>query len=196
MKGSPLADPETVFLKLGDVLFHPLITGIILCAVLAAIMSTISSQLLVCSSSVTKDFYMTFFNKHASSRVQVLVSRLSVLLVAAVATYLAYLPNKSILSIVSQAWAGFGASFGSVLLLSLYWKKMTKWGALAGIVAGGATVIIWISAGLSSFLYEMIHGFAFSFLAVIVVSKLTAGQNEHISEEFDEMEKHLEKHSI
>jgi len=196
MKGTPLSDPETVFVKLGDVLFHPLITGVILCAVLAAIMSTISSQLLVCSSSVTKDFYMTFLNKHASPQFQVTVSRISVLLVAAVATYLAYLPNKSILSIVSQAWAGFGASFGSVLLISLYWRDMTKWGALAGMVVGGLTVIIWINAGLSAFLYEMIPGFGLSFLSVIIVSKLTAKSSKAINDEFDIMEQHLEKHSL
>jgi len=196
LAGAPLSDPETVFLMLGDALFHPLVTGVILCAVLAAIMSTISSQLLVCSSSVTKDFYMTFLNRHASSETQVLVSRLSVLLVAAVATYLAYLPNKSILSIVSQAWAGFGASFGSVLLLSLYWPKMTKWGALAGMAAGGLTVIGWIAAGLSAYLYEMIPGFALSFLSVIIVSKLTAKPNEAIAAEFAEMEKDLKTHRL
>ena len=193
MNNAPLADPETVFLKLGDILFHPFITGVILSAVLAAIMSTISSQLLVCSSSITKDFFMTFMNKKADNKTQMLIGRFSVLLVAAVATYFAYLPNKSILSIVSQAWAGFGASFGSVLLISLYWKKMTKWGAIAGMVVGGGTVIIWILAGLSGYLYEMLPGFILSFVSIIIVSNLTAKPNAEIDKEFAAMEKILKE---
>lgn len=188
---SPLSDPETVFLRLGDILFHPFITGIILSAVLAAIMSTISSQLLVCSSSITKDFYLTFFNKQASEKQQMVIGRLAVLVVAAFATVLAYLPNKTILDIVGQAWAGFGSSFGPVLLLSLYWKRMTKWGALSGMIVGGLTVIIWIVAGLSGYMYEMIPGFSLSLISVIVVSLLTKKPDESIDEEFTRMEKTL-----
>lgn len=191
-RNSPLADPETVFLRLGDILFHPFITGIILAAVLAAIMSTISSQLLVCSSSITKDFYMTFLNKEAAPKQQVLVSRLAVLIVAAIATFFAYLPNKTILDIVGQAWAGFGSSFGPVLLLSLYWKKMTKWGALAGMVVGGLTVIIWIATGLTGYLYEMVPGFSLSLISVVVVSLLTKQTDKAVDKEFADMEKILE----
>ncbi|KMT22268.1 sodium/proline symporter PutP [Clostridium cylindrosporum] len=187
-KGTPLSNPETVFLKLGDILFHPFIVGIILSAVLAAIMSTISSQLLVCSSSVTKDFYLAFSKKEVSDKKQMLVGRFSVLAVALIATIFAYLPNKSILDIVGQAWAGFGSSFGPVLLLSLYWKKMTKWGALAGMVTGGATVILWIVTGLSKGLYEMIPGFILSLLAVLIVSLLTYTPDESIDKEFKDME--------
>ena len=188
---SPLSDPETVFLRLGDVLFHPFITGIILAAVLAAIMSTISSQLLVCSSSITKDFYLAFFNKKASEKQQMLIGRFAVLVVAAFATVLAYLPNKTILNIVGQAWAGFGSSFGPVLLLSLYWKRMTKWGALSGMIVGGLTVITWIMAGLSGFMYEMIPGFSLSLISVIVVSLLTKKPDESIDKDFALMEKTL-----
>jgi len=185
---SPLSDPETVFLHLGGILFHPFITGIILAAVLAAIMSTISSQLLVCSSSITKDFYLTFFNKEASEKKQMLIGRLSVLVVAAFATLIAYLPNKTILDIVGQAWAGFGSSFGPVLLLSLYWKRMTKWGALSGMVVGGLTVIIWIISDLSRYLYEMIPGFSLSLISVIVVSLLTEKVHESVNNDFSDME--------
>lgn len=185
---SPLSDPETVFLRLGDILFHPFIMGIILSAVLAAIMSTISSQLLVCSSSITKDFYMTFFNKEATEKQQMVVGRLSVLAVAAFATIFAYLPNKTILDIVGQAWAGFGSSFGPVLLLSLHWKRMTKWGALAGMLVGGLTVITWILSGLSTYLYEMIPGFALSLISVIIVSLLTKQPDSSVNEEFAKME--------
>jgi SSS family solute:Na+ symporter len=190
---SPLSDPETVFLRLGDILFHPFITGIILAAVLAAIMSTISSQLLVCSSSITKDFYLVFFNKEASVKKQMIIGRLSVIVVSALATFLAYLPNKTILDIVGQAWAGFGSSFGPVLLLSLYWKRMNKWGALSGMIVGGITVVIWITSGLSTYMYEMVPGFTLSLISVIAVSLLTKKPDESINKEFINMEKVLNK---
>lgn len=190
---SPLSDPETVFLRLGDVLFHPFITGIILAAVLAAIMSTISSQLLVCSSSITKDFYLTFFNKKASEKQQMFIGRISVLIVAALATILAYLPNKSILNIVGQAWAGFGSSFGPVLLLSLYWKRMNKWAALSGMIVGGLTVILWITFGLSSYMYEMVPGFLLSFISVVLVGLLTKQTDESINKDFTNMKEILKK---
>lgn len=190
---SPLSDPETVFLRLGDILFHPFITGIILAAVLAAIMSTISSQLLVCSSSITKDFYLTFLNKKASEKTQMLVGRWSVLIVSAVATFFAYMPNKTILDIVGQAWAGFGSSFGPVLLLSLYWKRMNKWGALSGMIVGGLTVILWITFGLSSYMYEMVPGFLLSFISVVLVSLLTKQTDESINKDFTNMKEILKK---
>lgn len=185
---SPLGDPETVFLRLGDILFHPFITGIILSAVLAAIMSTLSSQLLVCSSSVTKDFYLTFFNKKATEKQQMVIGRLAVVVIAAFATILAYLPNKTILDIVGQAWAGFGSAFGPVLLLSLYWKRMNKWGALSGMIVGGLTVILWITTGLSAYIYEMIPGFFLSLISVVVVSLLTEEVHEDVHDEFSKME--------
>ncbi|MBU3093016.1 sodium/proline symporter PutP [Clostridium sp. CF011] len=189
----PLKDPETVFLRLGDVLFHPFITGIILAAVLSAIMSTISSQLLVCSSSITRDFYLTFLNKEASDKQQMKIGKISILIVSAVATFFAYLPNKTILNIVGQAWAGFGSSFGPVLLLSLYWKRMTKWGALSGMVVGGLTVIVWIVSGLSTYMYEMVPGFILSLIAVIIVSVITEKPEESINKEFKKMEEILAK---
>ncbi|MEG2339062.1 MAG: sodium/solute symporter, partial [Clostridium sp.] len=201
-KGIKLEDPETVFLVLGDILFHPFITGIILAAVLAAIMSTISSQLLVCASSVTQDFYLTFFKKDISDKKKIIISRCAVVGVALVATIFAYLDNKSILNIVGQAWAGFGCSFGPVILMSLYWRRMTKWGALSGMLAGGLTVIGWISARgfistmgvpapdfLVSMLsmYEMIPGFLASLIATYVVSKFTA-KPEGVDADFDKMD--------
>lgn len=187
-----LQNPETVFLRLGDVLFHPFITGIILSAVLAAIMSTISSQLLVCSSSVTKDFFLTFYKKEVSGSKQILIGRLSVLAVALVATVFAYTLDDSILNIVGHAWAGFGSSFGPVLLLSLYWKRMTKWGALSGMLGGGITVIIWIATNLSATLiYAMVPGFLVSLIAVVIVSLLTQKPDPSIDEEFNLMKKTL-----
>lgn len=187
-----LEDPETVLIVFADILFHPLITGFILAAILAAIMSTVSSQLLVTSSAVTEDFYRTFFRKQASDKELVLIGRLAVLIVAIISLSIAFTPKKTILDLVGNAWAGFGSAFGPVILLSLYWKRMTKWGALAGMIVGGITVIIWLAIpGLSDFLYEIIPGFLLSLIAVIVISKLTKDPNKPVQDQFEQMEEKL-----
>ncbi|MFT4767738.1 MAG: sodium/proline symporter [Glaciecola sp.] len=174
-----LADPETIFILLSQVLFHPLAGGFLLAAILAAIMSTISSQLLVSSSSLTEDFYKTFVHRSASQKELVLVGRLSVLAVSLVAIVLAFDRSASILSLVSNAWAGFGAAFGPIILLSLFWKRFTRNGALAGMITGAVTVLMWIYAPLeingqplSAYLYEIVPGFALSSIAAISVSLL------------------------
>ena len=123
-----------------NALFHPLITGFLLAALLAAIMSTISSQLLVSSSSLTEDFYRLFLRKQASERELVNVGRVAVALVALVAIYIARDPDSKVLGLVSNAWAGFGAAFGPLILLSLTWQRMTGTGAVAGLVTGAAVV--------------------------------------------------------
>lgn len=185
MNGMTLEDPETVFIALGDILFHPIITGFILSAILAAVMSTISSQLLVTSSSLTEDLYKTFFRRDASDKELVFLGRLSVLIISVIGLALAWEKNDTILDLVSYAWAGFGAAFGPAILLSLYWKRMTKWGALAGMVVGAVTVIVWSKVPALAEWYELIPGFAFSLIAVIVVSLMT--KTEGITEErFDE----------
>ena len=177
--GLIIDDPETIFIVLANLLFHPLVTGFLLAALLAAIMSTISSQLLVASSSLTEDFYRLFMRKQASEAETVAVGRICVLLVALIAIALARDPQSGVLSLVSNAWAGFGAAFGPLIILSLTWNKMTGSGALAGLVTGAATVIMWIAAGWNSnFLggpgvYEIIPGFALAWLAIIVVSNTT-----------------------
>ncbi|WP_079504654.1 sodium/proline symporter PutP [Mesobacillus jeotgali] len=184
-----LDNPETVFIMFANILFNPYITGFLLAAILAAIMSTISSQLLVTSSALTEDFYKAFFRREASDKELVFVGRAAVLLVALIGIALSYTPNDTILSLVGNAWAGFGAAFGPVMILSLYWKNMNRWGALSGIIVGALTVIIWISIdGLSEFMYEMIPGFFLSLVAVIVVSKITTGPGKAVKEEFKEME--------
>jgi sodium/proline symporter len=191
-EGTKLADPETVFIKLGEILFHPLITGFLLAAILAAIMSTISSQLLVTSSSLTEDLYKVLFRRSASDKELVFVGRLSVLIVSLVAAALAYQQNDTILRLVGYAWAGFGASFGPVILLSLFWRRMTKWGALAGMIAGASTVILWTqSEYLKNLLYEMIPGFAASLLAIIIVSLLTKQPSNKVLDQFDQFKKSL-----
>ena len=159
-RGVTLEDPETVFIMFSNALFHPFITGFLLSAILAAIMSTISSQLLVTSSALTEDIYKTFFKRDATDKQLVGIGRLTVLLVSIIAILLSLTPNDTILDLVGYAWAGFGSAFGPAILLSLYWKRMNVWGALAGIVVGAVTVIIWISnEALKGFMYEMIPGF-------------------------------------
>nr|WP_282597712.1 sodium/proline symporter PutP [Bacillus sp. REN3] len=187
-----LGNPETIFILFSNILFHPYITGFLLAAILAAIMSTISSQLLVTSSALTEDFYKAFFRRDASDKELVFVGRLTVLLVAVVGIALSYTPNNTILSLVGNAWAGFGAAFGPVILLSLYWKRMNRWGALAGIIVGAVTVMVWISIpGLSEFLYEMVPGFFLSLIAVVGVSLATNKPRKEIIAEFKEMENEI-----
>nr|WP_281427510.1 sodium/proline symporter PutP [Mesobacillus maritimus] len=196
MNGTTLENSETIFIYFADVLFHPYITGFLLAAVLAAIMSTISSQLLVTSSSLTEDFYKAFFKRNASDKELVFVGRLAVLIVAIVGVSLSLYPSDTILGLVGYAWAGFGSAFGPVLLLSLYWKRMTKWGALAGMIVGAVTVLIWANIDiLADFMYEMIPGFFLSLLAVIFVSLLTKKPDDAIHHKFDEMEKVLHEES-
>jgi len=192
--GTTLNDPETIFILLSQVLFSPFVAGFLLAAILAAIMSTISSQLLVTSSSLTGDFYRTFLNQEASDKQLVFVGRISVLVVAMVAVFLAYDRESSILSLVSNAWAGFGAAFGPVVILSLYWKKMNRNGALAGMVIGAATVLFWIYApitingqSLSAFVYEIVPGFILCTIAIIVVSKLTWQEQADVDSDFEQM---------
>lgn len=185
-----LADPETIFIELGTILFHPIITGFLISAILAAVMSTISSQLLVTSSSLTEDLYKTFFRRNATDRELVFLGRLAVLLVSIIALLLSWEQNDTILNLVGYAWAGFGSAFGPVVLLSLYWKRMTRWGALAGMIAGALTVIIWANTSLSDTVYEMIPGFATSLAAVIIVSSLTTTAAETMRR-FEEFERVL-----
>ncbi|SEK45783.1 solute:Na+ symporter, SSS family/sodium/proline symporter [Colwellia chukchiensis] len=192
--GMPLEDSETIFILLGQVLFHPLIGGFLLAAILAAIMSTISSQLLVTSSSLTGDFYQAFLNKDASEKQLVLVGRLSVAAVALVAITLAYDRDSSILTLVSNAWAGFGAAFGPIVIMSLYWKQMNRHGALAGMITGALTVLVWIYApitingqSLSAVMYEIVPGFVMASIAIVVVSRLTAKTQPELEAVFEQV---------
>lgn len=178
--GLVLDDPETIFILLANLLFHPLVTGFLYAALLAAVMSTISSQLLVSSSSLTEDFYRLFLRKTASEREAVNVGRLSVALVAAAAMVIARDPESQVLGLVAHAWAGFGAAFGPLILLSLTWDRMTGAGAVAGLITGAAVVAGWIALGwdqrlpgMEEGLYEIVPGFLAAWLAIVVVSGLT-----------------------
>lgn len=175
--GASLKDPETIFIFLSQVLFHPFVSGFLLAAILAAIMSTISSQLLVSSSSLTEDFYRRLVRPHASDSERVLVGRLAVAAVMLAALVMALNPSNNILGLVSNAWAGFGAAFGPVILLSLYWSRMNHAGATAGILAGAGTVLFWIYAPvqidgmpLAEVIYELVPGFILSLFAAVTAS--------------------------
>ena len=180
------ANAERVFIIMSQQLATPFFTGIIWSAILAAIMSTASSQLLVTASAVAKDLYQPFIHKGASQKELLLVSRITVLVVALIAIFLASDPNSYIFQIVSYAWAGFGACFGPAILLSLYWKRMTLRGAYAGVLVGGITVLIWRQFQWLG-LYELVPGFLLSALSIIVVSLLDKAPDMDIQNKFDEM---------
>ena len=175
------ADSEKVFMILVDQLTHPLVGGILLAAVLAAIMSTADSQLLVTSSALTEDLYRVMIRPQASNKELVWVSRGTVIGVAALACIIAFKPDSSVLGLVSYAWAGFGATFGPLILLSLYWKRMTRNGAIAGIIGGGITVLVWkqLTGGLFD-LYEIVPGFIVSVLLIVIFSKIDKQPSEKI----------------
>lgn len=179
-RGLAVPDPETIFILLAEALFHPAVTGFLYAALLAAIMSTISSQLLVSSSSLTEDFYRLFLRRGASEAEAVRIGRLCVALVAAAAVGIAADPASEVLGLVANAWAGFGAAFGPLILLSLTWPRMTGAGALAGLVSGAGVVAGWIALGWNRSLaggpglYEIVPGFAAALLAIVIVSRLTA----------------------
>ncbi|MES9815662.1 MAG: sodium/proline symporter PutP [Candidatus Thiodiazotropha sp.] len=174
---TPLKDAEKVFIRLVDLLFHPLVAGVCLAAILAAIMSTADSQLLVSSSTFTGDLYRLLLRKRASEAELVVVGRLAVLSIALIAFLLALDRESRVLDLVSYAWAGFGAAFGPTVLLSLYWKGMNRWGALAGILSGGLTVVLWkpLQGGLFD-LYEIVPGFLISLAMIVLVSRLTSSR--------------------
>ncbi|PCD07796.1 sodium/proline symporter PutP [Peribacillus simplex] len=193
LTNSPLGDrnAESVFIILAKELFPSLITGFLLAAILAAVMSTIASQLLVSASALTDDFYKQFIRPNASDKELVLVGRFGVLAISAIALLLAFNPSGTILKLVGYAWAGFGAAFGPVIMLSLYWKRMTKWGALAGMIVGTATVIVWDMIDKFAEIYEIIPGFIAGSIAVVVFSLLTAKPTKDIEEEFNQAIKNL-----
>ena len=181
-----LPDPETVFISLGQLLFHPFVAGFMLAAILAAIMSTISSQLLVSSSALVEDLYHAFNRKELGEKSSVLLGRVAVMIVSVVAALMAWQADDSILKLVSFAWAGFGASFGPVVLLALYWRRLTRWGALAGMTTGAVVAAVWanLSGGIFD-LYELLPGFVANLIVTIVVSLVTEVA-PGVDAEFDE----------
>lgn len=183
------AASETVFMVMINSLFHPLVAGLMLAAILAAIMSTADSQLLVASSALTQDLYHVLLRRNASDKELVFASRLAVILIAIFAALFAMDPNSNVLILVGYAWAGFGAAFGPAILLSLMWKRMTRNGALAGMISGGLMVIIWknLTGGIFD-IYELLPAFIVATAAIIMVSLLDKQPDVEITELFSQIE--------
>ncbi|MEJ2106809.1 MAG: sodium/proline symporter PutP [Acidiferrobacteraceae bacterium] len=181
------ADTEKVFIIMVNTLFHPVVAGVCLAAILAAIMSTADSQMLVAASALTEDLYRAFLRREAGHVELVWAGRIAVVLIAVVALALAWDPGRKVLDLVAYAWGGFGAAFGPVLLMSLYWRRMTRNGALAGMLVGGTVVVIWkhLSGGWFD-LYELVPGFVLALIAIFVVSILDRPPPAEIGVEFDE----------
>ncbi|THG84850.1 sodium/proline symporter PutP [Pseudomonas sp. A-1] len=182
-------NPERVFIELAKILFNPWVAGVLLSAILAAVMSTLSCQLLVCSSALTEDFYKAFFRKGASQTELVWVGRAMVLLVAVIAIAIASNPESKVLGLVSYAWAGFGAAFGPVVIFSLLWKGMTRNGALAGMLLGAVTVVLWKNFFGWTGLYEIIPGFILCTLGILIFSRIGSAPSAAMLKRFDEAEK-------
>ena len=184
---------EQVFIELSKLLFDPWVAGILLSAILAAVMSTLSCQLLISSSAITEDFYKGFIRPTASEKELVWLGRAMVLLIAMLAIWIAQDENNKVLKLVEFAWAGFGSAFGPVVLLSLFWKRMTSSGAMAGMLTGAIIVFGWKeilpeNSALAS-IYEMIPAFSLATIAVIVVSLLSPKPEQHILDTFEQADK-------
>ena len=192
--GQP-SDAERIFMFLSGKLLPGIIAGIVLAAILAAIMSTADSQLLVTASSVSNDMFK-LFKKDAKEKTLMWISRGTVIAVAVIAYIIALDPNSSVMGLVSYAWAGLGAAFGPAMLLSLFWKRMTMNGAVAGIISGGASVVIWetipmipadgafVSLSAATGIYSLLPAFIIALAAVIVVSLCTKVDRQKVDELF------------
>lgn len=197
--GVEVKDAENIFMLMIKQLFHPAIVGVMMSAILAAIMSTADSQLLVSASAFSNDIYKKWIHKGASNKELVLVSRLSVAIIAVVAAFIAACDPESdflkqVMALVSFAWAGFGAAFGPVILLALFWKRINIYGAGAGMVVGAVTAIVWKFVFAAKFpdvtifkLYEIVPGFVLSLITIVAVSLLTKAPSKEITDEFDKV---------
>ncbi|MBU2899361.1 sodium/proline symporter PutP [Vibrio hepatarius] len=190
--GVTIDDGEKIFMLLVNSIFHPVVAGILLAAILAAVMSTADSQLLVSSSALAEDFYKQLIKKDASSQEIVMVGRLAVVTISIIALILAMNPDSSVLGLVSYAWAGFGAAFGPAIVLSLYWSRMNRNGALTGIIVGGVTIVVWkqLTGGWFD-VYEIVPGILLSTISIVAVSLLTAEPEESVKAQHAKFKKQL-----
>ncbi|WP_099189284.1 sodium/proline symporter PutP [Tepidibacter mesophilus] len=182
-------ESETIFILMVNSIFPAAFAGIFLAAILAAIMSTADSQLLVAASAFTEDIYKALIKKDSTENELVWVSRITVISIAVISYILALNPNSSVLELVAYAWAGFGAAFGPVVIMSLFWKRMTAKGASAGMLAGGITVLIWkhIQGGIFD-VYEIVPGFILATISIIVFSLMDNEPSKEIIDEFNKVE--------
>jgi len=177
---------ETVFMVMVNQMFPTFVAGVLLAAILAATMSTADSQLLVTASAISQDFYKALLRKSASDKELLWIGRLTVILISVIAFLMALNPDSSVFRLVAYAWAGLGAAFGPTIILSLFWKRMNKQGAFAGILTGGITVLIWkqLQGGIFD-MYEIVPGFIVSIIFIVAVSLFTQPPIKEIQEEFD-----------
>ena len=191
------ADAETVIIQLSDLMSQhgallAIMAGIILSGILAATMSTADSQLLTAASSVSQDLMQGFMGMKLSAKAAMRVARLTVVAIAAVGMFLAWDPNSSVFRVVSFAWAGFGAAFGPVVLFALFWKRANKWGALAGMLTGGAVVFIWkyliAPMGGAWAIYELLPAFIANCIVLVVVSLATPAPDKAVTDVFEEIQ--------
>ncbi|WP_432736157.1 sodium/proline symporter PutP [Maridesulfovibrio sp. FT414] len=186
-------EQEKVFIYMIGKLFNPWVGGVLLAAILSAIMSTIDSQLLVSSSALTEDFYKKILRREASEKELILVGRLCVLIISIIAMSMALTPGNTILGLVAYAWGGFGAAFGPVVLFALFSRRTTWLSALCGMVVGTLVLVFWKDAGLGAQMYEIVPGFVANFLTIFLVDTIAPQKNEKILADFDEMRLELKK---
>jgi sodium/proline symporter len=193
-KSLPQGDHEKVFIYMIRDLFNPYVGGVLLAAILAAIMSTIDSQLLVSSSTLTEDFYSFIIRKDASEKEQMLVSRLCVLIIAVISCALALNPNNTIFSLVTFAWGGFGAAFGPVVIMALFSRKTSWRSALSGMLIGTVVLLFWYFSGLNKYMYEIVPGFIANIVTIFILNHFFQVNNPEIEEEFDYVVSQVKHH--
>ena len=189
-----LSDSETIIIEIAKLVsshgaIAAIIAGVILAGILAATMSTSDSQLLAASSSVSKDIITDFFGLKISNKAAMIIARVTVVIISIIAIFIARDPDSSVFNIVSFSWAGFGASFGPVVLFSLFWKRTNKWGALAGMISGGLMVFVWkfLISPMGGVLniYELLPAFIVGCIFVVVVSLITPAPSKETTDEFE-----------
>ena len=191
------SDSETIIIKIATLLSRhgilaAVMAGVILAGILAATMSTADSQLLAAASSVSENIVSDFLGIKISEKKALIVARITVVVISLIAIFLAKDPNSSVFGIVSFAWAGFGAAFGSVMLLALFWKNSNKWGALAGMFTGGTMVFVWKFlikpfGGICG-IYELLPAFIIALIVNVIVSLATKGAEEEVQKEFESVQ--------
>ena len=194
-----LTDPERIIIEISKLLsthawILAIVAGLIIAGILASIMSTSDSQLLAAASSVSENIVKRFFAKDMKQKTSMIIARATVAVIAVLAVVFAWNPDSSVFKIVSFAWAGFGAAFAPLVLFALFWKRTTKWGAFAGIVSGGVSVIVWeyvitpigVKYGIDALtIYELLPAFIISCVAIVVVSLLGKAPEQEIIDEFE-----------
>ncbi len=187
------SESENVFILLATNLLPPILAGLVMAGILAATISSSDSYLLIAASAFSKNIFQGLIHKKASDKQVLVISRITLLVITAIAIVIALDENSVIFNIVSFAWAGFGATFGPLMLMSLFWKRINRWGAIAGMIGGGVMVFIWnlVIRPLGGVwdVYELLPAFLFSCLCIVIVSLLTPAPSEQIQKEFDEVKK-------